>query len=139
MSGEARHTRRGAAAVAVVVVLIIIDLIIVGIALGGGRDHDLTVRRLQTIQAFYASEAGMNMAIRELIADDDEDSDTGIGTISADDPVDDGNDPKPPDPVSGDAQVVVTATADTPSAGQTTLTSTGRSGEARREMETILE
>lgn len=148
MSGKPQHTRHGAAAVAMVVILIIIDLIIVGIAIGGSRDHDLSIRRLQTVQAFYAAESGMNMAIRELMIPDDEDGDDALnepGTISDDG--DDANDPKPSDPPVGSAQVVVTALTEEPGPpddpdlldGQTRLTSTGRSGEARREMETILE
>ena len=39
------------------------------------------------------------------------------------------------DPVLGDAQVVVTAQDEFPVPGKTTLTSEGRSGDARREME----
>ena len=35
--------------------------------IGGGRDHDLTVKRMDTLRAFYAAEAGMNIAIRELM------------------------------------------------------------------------
>jgi hypothetical protein len=39
----------------------------------------------------------------------------------------------------GNAQFVVTAAADTPAVGQTTLTSEGRSGEARRRIEGVME
>ena len=128
-----RH-RRGAAAVSLVVALVIINLVVIRMVVGGARDHDLTVRRMQTIEAFYAAEAGMNMAIRELIEDADEDSDGMTGTVSDDSPVDNAN-----DPVLGNAQVVVKAVPDTPTVGQTTLTSQGRSGEARREMSAVME
>ncbi len=131
MLGSARH--RGQVAIAMVVILVIVDLIIVGMVISGGRDHDLTVKRMDTVRAFYAAEAGMNMAIRELMENLDEDVDGMVGTVSDDDPVDDAN-----DPVLGKAQVVVTAQDDWPVAGQTTLTSQGRSGDARREMEAIL-
>jgi hypothetical protein len=131
-SRNARPAARAVAIVAVIVSLLIIDLIIVGIVLGLSRDHDLTIRRMQTIEAMYAAEAGVNMSIRELMNDRDEDGDGGVGTISDDS--DDGT-----DPTLGNAQVVVTAAADTPVAGQTTLTSEGRSGEARRTMEAVLE
>jgi hypothetical protein len=67
-----------------------------------------------------------------MMYDADQDGDGTIGTISDDS--DDGTDPS-----VGNAQFVVTADADTPVAGQTTLTSAGRSGEARRQMKTILE
>ena len=120
------------AAVAMIVILLVIDLIVVSVVIGQGRDHDLTVRRLETIRAEYAAEAGVNMAIRELMEDADEDLDGAIGTIS-----DDSNDAN--DPTLGNAQFVVTAAADTPAAGQTTLTSAGRSGEARRKIEGVME
>ena len=117
---------------AMVVILLILDLIIVGIVIGLSRDHDLTIRRMQTIEAMYAAEAGVNMSIRELMNDADEDGDGTTGTIS-----NDSNDAN--DPILGNARFVVTAAADTPAAGQTTLTSEGRSGEARRKIEGVLE
>jgi hypothetical protein len=131
-TGDTNGQRRALAAVAMVVVLIIIDLIVVGMVVGLGRDHHLTVHRMQTLEAMYAAEAGMNMSIREMMYDLDEDGDGAVGTISDDS--DDGTDPG-----VGNARFVVTAAADTPAAGQTTLTSAGRSGEAQRKMETILE
>ena len=132
-----RH--RGIAAIVMVMVLLIIDVIIVGMVLSGARHHELTIGRMDTIQAFYAAEAGANMAIRELQVDDDEDGDAdpsnpipdGVGTISFDDPVDDANDPS-----FGSAQVVVTAVI---AGSTTTLTSEGRSGTARRTIEAVLE
>jgi hypothetical protein len=110
-----------------VVILLVVDLIIVGFVLGIGRDHNLTVHRMQTLEAMYAAEAGVNMSIREMMY-----VAGAIGTISDDS--DDGTDPG-----VGNARFVVTAAADTPVAGQTTLTSAGRSGEARRTIDSILE
>jgi len=115
-----------------VVILLIVDLIVVGLVLGLGRDHNLTVHRMQTIEAMYAAEAGVNMSIREMMYDVDADGDGTAGTISDDS--DDGTDPG-----VGNARFVVTAAADTPAAGQTTFSSAGRCGEARRKMKTILE
>jgi hypothetical protein len=138
ISGQSRHSvnnprkRRGVAAVAMVVILLVVDLIIVGFVVGLGRDHNLTVHRMQTLEAMYAAESGVNMSIREMMYDVDEDGDGTAGTISDDS--DDGT-----DPAVGNARFVVTAAADTPAAGQTTFTSSGRSGGARRKMETILE
>ncbi len=114
-----------------IVLMVIVDLIIVGMVVSQARDHDLTVRRLQTIESLYAAEAGVNMSIRELMIPADEDGDTGIGTISDD--TDDGT-----DPTLGNARFVVTAAADTPVAGQTTITSEGRSGNARRRLQAVL-
>ena len=134
---RANGTRRGMIAVAMIVLMIIVDLIIVGMVISQARDHDLTVRRLQTIESFYAAEAGVNMSIRELMIPLDEDGDDdgswpfGIGTIS-----DDTN--PATDPALGNAQFVVTAEANTPVAGRTTITSEGRSGEARRRMQAVL-
>ncbi len=121
--------RRGTAAVSMIIVLMLLDLIIVGMVIGGARDHDLTIRRIETIQSFYAAEAGMNMAIREMMNNADEDGDGTIGTIS--------DDATPAnDPTFGPAQVVVIITIAGP---PTTLRSKGRSGDARREVETVLE
>jgi hypothetical protein len=123
-----RHAK-GVAAVAMVVILLIIDLAIVGIVVGLSRDHDLTVRRVQTIEALYAAEAGVNMSIREMMNTADEDGDAGlgngIGTISHDN--DEGT-----DPTLGNARFVVTKVK---VGDVTTLTSEGRSGDARRKME----
>jgi hypothetical protein len=99
-----------------IMILIIVDLMVIHMVVSGGRDHVLTVKRLETIQAFYAAEAGMHMSMREMMEDSDEDSDTGTGSIS-----DDTNDPN--DPAFGAAQVVVTAVT---AGSQTTLTSSGR-------------
>ena len=131
-AGNAPRQRRGVAAVAMVVFLIVVDLIIVGFVVGIGRDHNLTVHRMQTLEAMYAAESGVNMSIREMMYDVDEDGDGTAGTISDDS--DDGT-----DPAVGNARFVVTAAADTPAAGQTTFSSAGRCGEARRKMKTILE
>ncbi len=123
-----RRHRRGVAAIVMIVLMVLLDLIIIGMVIGGARDHDLTVRRVESVHAVYAAEAGMNMAIRELMLDTDEDGDGTIGTISDDgDPA---NDPR-----LGMAQVVVTAAI---TGSQTTLTSQGRAVEARRQAEAIL-
>jgi hypothetical protein len=110
-------------------VLVVLDLIIVGMVLAGGREQDLTARRLETVRAFYAAEAGINMAVREVMDGADEDGDGTMGTVS-----DDGNAAN--DPSLGSAQVFVTAAT---SGGETTLTSKGRCGEATRELEAALE
>lgn len=129
MRREIRHDRRGAAVVAIIVSMLILGLIITGAVLGTARDQDLTVRRLETIRAFYAAEAGANMAIREIILISDADGDGAIGSIS-----DDGNPAN--DPSLGTAQVNVSRAV---VGVQTTLTSEGRSGAARRTIEAIMQ
>ena len=125
---RARH-RRATVAISMVIALVIVDLIIISVVIGGARDHNLTVHRVQSIPSFYAAEAGMNMAIREIMVNTDEDADGVIGTIS--------DDATPAnDPTFGEAQVLVTAAVAGPT---TTLTSQGRSGQARREIEASLE
>lgn len=123
------HHRRGAAVAAIVATLTLLGLVLVGLVLGGARDQDLSIRRLETIRAFYAAEAGANMAIRELMVGADEDGDGTIGTISGD-----GNAAN--DPTVGAGRVCVTKTISGP---QTTLTSEGRSGSARRKIEALLQ
>ncbi len=103
-------------------VLILINLAVISMVISVARDHLLTVRRMETIRAFYATEGGMNMAIRELMINFDDDGDGGIGTIS-----DDGIAAN--DPTVGSAQLEVKAST---AGSVTTLTGQGRSGNARR-------
>ena len=124
-----KRARRGLSAVVMVAVLLLVGLAIMGVVISGSRHQDLTVHRVDTVRAFYAAEAGANMAIRELVEDTDEDGDGTVGTIS-----DDGNAVN--DPALGVARLVVTQSV---SGAETTLTSTGRAGGARREIETVLE
>jgi len=130
--GSCGNSRRASAAVVVIIMLVILNLIVLSFTLNQSHDHDLTIRRLDTIKAFYAAEAGVNMAVRELMEPADEDLDGTIGTISDD------SDPDT-DPTLGNAAFVVIAVVDTPLVGQTSLTSQGRSGEARRQMTTVIE
>jgi hypothetical protein len=78
----------------------------------------------------YAAEAGMNMAIRELMVDRDEDGDTYTGGISHD--LNDAT-----DPYLGNARFVVIYSHDVV-AGETTLTAEGRRGDARRKARAVL-
>jgi Tfp pilus assembly protein PilX len=120
--------RRGAAAVVMVILLVLGSLIVIGTVLAGARDQDLTVARVQTLRAFYAAEAGMNMAIRELKREDDEDDDGSLGSIS-----DDNNQSN--DPSFNGASVHVQRTT---SGTQITVTSRGVSGQARRTIEVVM-
>jgi hypothetical protein len=119
------HERRGVAVVSIIIAMLVITLVMIGFVLAGARDQDLTVRRLETVRAFYAAESGANMAIREMIVDVDGDGDGAIGTIS-----DDGSDAN--DPSIGNGRVKVTKSV----VGLiSTMTSHGRSGDARRKIE----
>lgn len=76
--------RRGMAGAAAVLLLLIVQLLVVGAVLTVVRDNNLTSLRLDTLRAFYAAEAGANMAIREAMVGLDEDGDGTIGSISND-------------------------------------------------------
>lgn len=94
------QTRRGSVALFMIIILVLSSVIVTSMTLAGGRDHDLTIRRIETTQAFYAAEGAMNMAMREIAMNVDEDADGAIGTIS-----DDANDAN--DPVLGGARCFV--------------------------------
>ena len=122
-------SRRAAAGIATVIILVFAQLAIVGSVVTGTRDQDTTVQRLDTLRAFYAAEGGMNMAIREMINNSDDDGDTIIGSISNDG--DTAN-----DPTIGTAKVYVTKAM----VGSTSnLTSRGRAGAARRQVTAAVE
>jgi hypothetical protein len=104
--------------------MLTVDVIILGFVLGNSRDQDLTVQRLDTVRAFYAAEGGINMAIREMMVNLDEDGDGTIGSISDDG--DGGNDPT----LSGATVSVQVGTA----GGQITLESLGVAREANRKI-----
>jgi hypothetical protein len=129
MAGSPVTIRRGTVAAAMVIALVLLQLVVAGMVMAGARDQDLTQRRVETARAFYAAEAGMNMALREIILTTDFDGDGTAGTIS-----DDGNPAN--DPTLSGAQVVVTQAA---AGGVITLTSRGRCGLAVREIEALLE
>ncbi|MCP3902728.1 MAG: hypothetical protein GY715_03750 [Planctomycetes bacterium] len=125
----ASSSRPASALISVIVLMLVLSVIVVGMVNTAGGQHDLTKRRVDTMRAFYAAEGGMNMAICEATLGADEDGDTVIGTIS-----DDGDDGT--DPSIGDANVAVTSAT---AGSQTTLTSRGRAGEARRQLAAVTE
>ncbi|MDX2115857.1 MAG: hypothetical protein SFZ24_09615 [Planctomycetota bacterium] len=114
--------RRGSAAGAILILLAITQMVIAGMVLGGGREQDLSLQRVQTTRAFYAAEAGAALAYRELALNTDVDADGGIGSISAD-----MNEAS--DPALGVARLVATRTeAD----GVVRITVTGRADRTER-------
>jgi Tfp pilus assembly protein PilX len=124
-----RGQRRGAIGVASVIVLVVVQLLLVGAIIAGTREADTTMQRMDTLRAFYAAEGGMNMAIREMLSNLDEDGDGDIGTISNDALLTD-------DPAVGNAHVYVVQSVN---GGTTTLVSRGRCGLARRQLTTDIE
>lgn len=126
-----RGPARGTATVVAIILLALLQVAVAGMVVGGARDQDLTARRFDTLRAFYAAESGVNMALREVIQNADIDGDGTVGSIS-----DDGSDLT--DPAIGSADVRVRV-ADSVSGLITTLTSTGRAGTARREIDAIVQ
>lgn len=121
-------TRRGTVLIAAIVCLLILDLIVMGMVLNSGRGQYVSVDRINSVRALYAAEGAMNMAVRELMLNVDEDTDGTIGSVS-----DDGNDAN--DPTIGAAQaMVVIATVGSDS----TVTSTGRLSTVERQLEANL-
>ena len=119
--------RRGAAAVAIVLAMLVLGLVMIGMVMGGARDQDLTIQRVNTLRAFYATEAALNMGIREVIYNFDDDSDGGVGSIS--------NDGNPANDLAlGSARVYVSTQMPSPEVitltSHATSNSTARSAEA---------
>lgn len=122
----ASKRRRGTVIVAMLIVLIVLQIAVYGMVTMGARDHELTVARVAGVRAYFAAEAGANMALREWMTQTDHDGDGGVGTIS-----DDGLGAN--DPQVGGASVSVTTSAD--ESGQIVLLVRARSGNAARRLE----
>lgn len=117
-----RSRRRGSVSVPLIVILASLQIVIAAMALSGGREGDITARRIETARAFYAAEAGANMAIREVMLNADQDADGVIGGVS-----DDSNDGT--DPSLGTSRILAESVS---AGGTTTITVTGRAGQAAR-------
>lgn len=116
---------RGTALVAVLIAIIILQLAVLSVVTLGAQDQDLTADRVNGARAFYAAEAGANMAIREWMTNTDADNDGGIGTIS-----NDNNENN--DPALDSARFYVTSSS---ASGSTILTVRARCGTAVRQIE----
>lgn len=112
----------------VLVALLILGMSVMALTVSARSLTSGAVSELDGQRAFYACEAGMNMALREIYNGSDEDGDGTIGSIS-----NDGNANN--DPSIGGARVTVSRTDGT----VTTLQANGRSGTAVKRMEATLE
>jgi len=121
--------RRGVVAVAIVAAMVVIGLVVLGIVVAGAESSELTARRADGMRAFYAADAGVNMAMREVILGADEDADGTIGTIS-----NDGNSAN--DPQLGTSRVWVNQSMVN---GTTSIVATGTSGMAARKADARVE
>jgi hypothetical protein len=127
MSGTGRRwsTRTGAAAAAVILMLVIAELLITSAVLGSALDQDATLGRIESLRAFYAAEAGLNMSVRELMVGADENGDGTIGTVSND------GSATSDTTLEGGATFSVTISAGSPSL----VVSSGSAGTARQVIE----
>src|SRR5205085_12232111 len=71
-------------AIGTIVLMIYLMLVITGVAVCDCRDSDAGRARILADRAFYAADAGIQMAVREIMEDADEDGDGVIGGISHD-------------------------------------------------------
>lgn len=120
--------QRATVLIAVVIALVVLQLAVVGTTLMGARQQTLTVNSLDGVRAYYAAEAGLAMAMREVAYGVDYDADGTVGSISAD-----SNDSA--DPTIGSARVVVTKSV---SGYDQTYTSTGRKGAALSKLQMVV-
>jgi len=125
-----RAARRATVAVVMVLALVLLQLTIVAAVIGGIRHQDLTRQRVQSSRSFYAAEAGINMAVRELMNNADEDGDGAIGSIS-----DDANADNNPGPGQGTTLIV----SKTVNGSQIIIRSAATAGGTLRTIETVLE
>lgn len=114
--------RRGVVSVAVLILLGVLMLVVAGVVMAGGRDHEVAGLELQGERARYAADAAAHMAVKELFDNIDRDGDGGIGTISAD-----GNTVN--DPTLGATRLWATAVT---AGSETTVTARGENAAARR-------
>jgi hypothetical protein len=121
-------SERGAVAIGILLALVMLQVMLVAAVVGGVRQQDMTVARVQSTRALYAAEAGRNMALREMMRNVDEDADGVIGSISNDN--NDANDPE----VTGARFHVVAVRA----GPVTTLTSIGRADGTSRQLTATL-
>jgi len=125
---RSKRSPRGAAIVAIIMVMLLVNLIIVAMVLGGARDLDLAVLRMDTVRAGYAADGGAQLSLREVYTDTDIDGDGSIGSIS-----DDGNDAN--NPAIGGGNVSVSGST---VGSATTYLSTGVAGSATRAVSTLV-
>lgn len=121
--------RRASVIIAVVVALVVLQLVVVGVVYLGAKDQNLRNYRLEASQCQYAAEAGMNMALREVYGNADDDGDGTVGSIS-----NDGNSAN--DPALNSASIIVTASV---AGSVTTLVSTARTSNVKRSITVTLQ
>jgi PA14 domain len=77
------NSRRGTVLVAMTIALVMLQMVVVLVVAGGSRMQLLRATRHMGVQAQYAAEAGVQLALREIATNFDVDGDGGVGTIRA--------------------------------------------------------
>lgn len=108
--------------VAILVALMALQMVVAVLVLSGARSDDMTARSVAGLRAQYASDAALNMALREAFVNADEDGDGTIGGVSGDALASN-------DPAIGAARASVTSTL---VGNDRMLSASARSDEARR-------
>jgi hypothetical protein len=75
--------RGGTILVGIVVAVMVIAAGIVLVAIAGRREQDSMIRRFESMRAFYAQEAAVQIAVREMLRQQDDDGDGVAGTIAS--------------------------------------------------------
>jgi hypothetical protein len=75
--------RRGTVLVGLLVGLMLLASALIAVAISGRREQDLTMRRMEAMRAAYAEEAAAQIAVRELVNQQDDDGDGIIGEVAA--------------------------------------------------------
>lgn len=127
--GRRRDARRGTVLIAVVVAMVMLQVVVAAVIISGARDLDIAGRSVEVARSLYAGEAGMNMALRELANNLDEDADGAIGSIS-------NNGVAGDDPNLSGGRVYVTQSK---VASTTTMISNARCGQAVRTVTALAE
>ncbi|MEY3230164.1 MAG: hypothetical protein RL689_251 [Planctomycetota bacterium] len=81
-SSHAGLRRRGTMLVGILVGLMLLAGALVAVAVSGRREQDMTMRRMEAMRARYAQEAVAQIAVRELINQQDDDGDGAVGTVA---------------------------------------------------------
>ncbi len=74
--------RGGTVLVGIVVAVMVVAAGIVVVAIAGRREQDSMIRRFEAMRAFYAQEAAVQIAVREVLRQQDDDGDGVIGTVA---------------------------------------------------------
>lgn len=70
------------AGITAIAIMTFLNLAVVASAVSGARDQEISVLRLDSVRAFYACEAAMNLAVREVMTSTDSDGNGAVGGIA---------------------------------------------------------